>query len=276
MANIPKKVEERLRVEVKEFIKIIEAAKSRDINESDTVTIVKDMLAAVFGYDKYQEITSEYAIRSTYCDLAVKIKEKPHILIEVKAIGLDLKSGHLRQVVDYAAKDGVDWVILTNGVCWKLNKVVFSKPVNCEFVFEIDFSKINLRDQSDLDHLFLLTKEAADRDAIAAYHKVRQLKNKYVLAAILITEPVVNAVKRIFNGLTKEVKISEEEVLQVLLNDIIKREIIEGDGLKHASNTVKKLTQKHQAKTKNDLPGNPPIAVLSEPASLAPMCIEEP
>jgi hypothetical protein len=275
MANIPKKVEERLRVEVREFIKILETAKSRDINESDTVTIIKDMLAAVFGYDKYQEITSEYAIRGSYCDLAIKIKEKPHILIEVKAIGLELKGGHLRQAVDYAAKEGVDWVILTNGICWKLNKVVFSKPISHEFVFDIDFSRINLRDQSDIDHLFLLTKEAVDRDAIAAYHKVRQLKNKYILAAILTTEPSVNTVKRIFNGLTKEVRISEEEVLQILLNDIIKREIIEGDALKQASNTVKKLTQKRQAKLKNEMTDNPPLELIAEPDTGIPPSLNE-
>ena len=35
--------------------------------------LVKDLLAEVFGYDKYAELTSEHAIRGTYCDLAVKV-----------------------------------------------------------------------------------------------------------------------------------------------------------------------------------------------------------
>ncbi len=57
-------------------------AKDRDVNESDTVSIVTDMLAEVFDYDKYLELTSEFA---------------------VKGIGLDLKENHLRQAVDYGA-----------------------------------------------------------------------------------------------------------------------------------------------------------------------------
>jgi hypothetical protein len=31
--------------------------------------IVSDMLADVFGYDKYNEITRELCVRGTYCDL---------------------------------------------------------------------------------------------------------------------------------------------------------------------------------------------------------------
>ena len=40
---------------------------------------------------------------------------KLHYLIEVKAIGSDLKENHVKQAVDYAANEGVDWVLLTTG-----------------------------------------------------------------------------------------------------------------------------------------------------------------
>ena len=73
MASAPKKVVERLVAGIKRFQPILSAAKARDVGESDTVTIVKDMLADVFGYDKYSEVTSEYSIRGTFCDLATKI-----------------------------------------------------------------------------------------------------------------------------------------------------------------------------------------------------------
>jgi hypothetical protein len=70
---------------------------------------IGDMLADVFGYDKYFEVTSEYAIRGTYCDLAIKLDGKLTTLIEVKAVGIDLKEQHIKQAVDYAANQGVDW-----------------------------------------------------------------------------------------------------------------------------------------------------------------------
>jgi hypothetical protein len=94
---IPKKVTERLVAGVKQFQPILTAAKARDVGESDTVTIVKDMLAGVFGYDKYSEVTSEFAIRGPYCDLAIKMDGVLKTLIEVKAIGLELKDHHAKQ-----------------------------------------------------------------------------------------------------------------------------------------------------------------------------------
>jgi hypothetical protein len=112
MASAPKKVTERLIAGIKRYQPILASAKARDVGESDTVTIVKDMLADVFGYDKYTETTSEYAIRATYCDLVIKIDAALQTLIEVKAVGLDLKDLHVKQAVDYAANQGVEWVLL--------------------------------------------------------------------------------------------------------------------------------------------------------------------
>ena len=118
MVTIPKKVRERLVKQIPRFQKILANAKNRDIHESDTVTIVVDMLESVFGFDKYAEITSEHAIKGTYCDLAVKIDGSVKYLIEVKAIGLDLKDNHLRQAVNYGANEGIPWVVLSNGMEW--------------------------------------------------------------------------------------------------------------------------------------------------------------
>ncbi|MBL8751421.1 MAG: type I restriction enzyme HsdR N-terminal domain-containing protein, partial [Planctomycetes bacterium] len=100
---------------LKRFAPILTAQRDRDVSESDTVTIVEDLLSDLFGFDKYAEVTSEFAIRSTYCDLAIKIENKLRLLIEVKAIGITLNEKHVKQVVDYAANQGLDWVVLTNG-----------------------------------------------------------------------------------------------------------------------------------------------------------------
>ena len=46
---IPKKVADRLSAGLKRFKPVLESAKARDVNESDTSMIVTDMLADVFG-----------------------------------------------------------------------------------------------------------------------------------------------------------------------------------------------------------------------------------
>src|SRR3954453_14798756 len=119
VASFPKKVGERLVAGLKRFQPVLASAKARDVNESDTVIIITDMLSEVFGYDKYSELTSEHSIRGTYCDLATILDTRVQLLLEAKAIGMDLKDSHVKQAVDYAANKGVDWVVLTNGTNWR-------------------------------------------------------------------------------------------------------------------------------------------------------------
>src|SRR5262245_41584859 len=159
MPPVPVRVAERLSASIRRFQPIIASARARDVNESDTVIIVTDMLSDVFGYDKYTEITSECAIRGTYCDLGIKIDGKFLFLIEVKAIGLELKESQIKQAVDYAANQGTDWVLLTNGECWRVYRIGFGKPITSELVLTLEFSQINAKKNADLELVYHLTRE---------------------------------------------------------------------------------------------------------------------
>ena len=110
MASVPKKLADHYAKTVTKLQRVLKVAVDRDINEADTVAIVKDIFSDIMGFDKYTEITREYAIRGTFCDLAIKIEDKLQFLVEVKAIGLDLKESHLRQAVNYGVNQGVQGV----------------------------------------------------------------------------------------------------------------------------------------------------------------------
>src|SRR3972149_8429511 len=138
MPNVPKKVADRIAANLKIFQPILTSARDRDVNEADTLIIVTDILSAVFGYDKYSEISREHAIRGTYCDLAIKVGNDLRFIIEIKAVGLDLRELHVKQAIDYAANKGTDWAILTNGIVWQVYKVTFSKPIDKELVLELN------------------------------------------------------------------------------------------------------------------------------------------
>lgn len=87
MTSITKRVADRLAVGIKHLQPVLNDAKTRDVGEADTVIIVTEMLADMLGYDKFKEITSEFEIKGTYCDLATKVDGKVVLLIEVKARG---------------------------------------------------------------------------------------------------------------------------------------------------------------------------------------------
>jgi hypothetical protein len=156
---IPKEVADRLAAGLKRFKPVIESAKARDVNDSDSSMIVADMLAEVFGFDKYSEVTREHAIRGTFCDLATKIDGQLQTLIEVKAVGVGLREHHIKQAVDYAANQEIEWVILTNGQHWKVFSDSFSKPISADLVLDIDLLSVGPSDEDAIDDLFLLSKE---------------------------------------------------------------------------------------------------------------------
>ena len=244
MATVPKKVAQRLVAGIKTFQPILSAAKSRDVGEADTVTIVKDMLADVFGYDKYSEVTSEFSIRATWCDLATKLDGVLQTLIEVKAIGTDLKDNHVRQAVDYAANQGVDWVLLTNGVSWRVYHIVFAKPIDHELVIDIDFCSLNPKSASDLEHLYLWCKEGWVKSVLGEYHSQKQALSRFFLGAMLLTDPVLDVIRRQLRRVSPEVRIENEQIKSALKAEVIKREVMEGEKADEARKKVARAANK--------------------------------
>ena len=51
MATIPKKITDRVVSGIKKYQPLLVAARSRDVGEADTVTLIKDMLSDIFGSD---------------------------------------------------------------------------------------------------------------------------------------------------------------------------------------------------------------------------------
>lgn len=252
MASVPKRVSERLAASIRRFQPILSAARSRDVGEADTVTIVKDMLAEVFGYDKYAEVTSEYAIRGTYCDLATKIDGVLQALIEVKAIGLELKDAHVKQAVDYAANQGVDWVLLTNGICWRVYRIVFAKPIDHELVVDIDFAALSPRAESDVELLYLWCKEGWMRSVLGDYHSQRQALSRFFVGAMLQTGPVLEVLRRELRRVSPDVRIEIDQLKTVVTDEVLKREVLEGEKADEARRKIARSAGKQlkQASTK--------------------------
>lgn len=240
MLSIASKVSSRLAEGVRRFQPVLQSARLRDINEADTVTIVKDLLAYLWGFDKYSEVTSEHQIRGTYCDLAVEVEGRVVLLIEVKAIGLELKDAHVKQAVDYATNKGVDWVALTNGHHWHLYRVQFTKPIEAELVLQFDLLDVNSRKQGDIEDLYVLTREGMQRSALEDHYSRRQATDRFLLAAVIVGEPVLQVVRRELRRLNPDIKVELEQIRDALMVEVLKRDAVEGDKAADAAKRVSK------------------------------------
>jgi hypothetical protein len=216
------------------------------VNESDTSVIVSDLLTEILGYDKYQEVTTELSVRSTFCDLAIKLHGRLQYLIEVKSIGTELKDTHLRQAIEYGSREGIEWVLLTNGYVWQAHRIRFEQPIDHDLVFEVDLLSPDTSAAEALDKLYLVSKEAGNATVIDLYWQSKEATSRYVLAQLLLTDPVLRLIRRQLRSLFKGTKITTDELANVLQAEVMKREAIEGDKAHAAAKTVKRAIRRRR------------------------------
>jgi len=226
--SMTKRIQDRMVAGIKLLRPTIEAQKARDVSEADTVTLVKDVLSAILGYDKYAELTSEHHIRGTYCDIAIHVGEKLWSLIEVKSAGTALDDRHVKQAIDYACNKGVEWCMLTNGWEWRLYNVIFAKPIEKQLITQIDLLTINTRDEDALARLFALSREGFAKGAHTEARDRINATSKHLIAALLLTnEDIINVIRRELRKVV-DVKIETDDLLPVLEQQLIKRDCLDG------------------------------------------------
>lgn len=237
--KLPKKANDRITVGLKKYQPIVRKLAERDISEADTVTVIKDMLSDIFGYDKYAELTSEQQIRGTFCDLAIRVEGKVHYLAEVKSAGTTLNETHLRQAVNYGAHQGIEWIILTNAIIWKIYRIKFGQPIDWEEVYCFDMGAISARSADDIGKVAMLCRESISTDALQVFHRQAQIFNRHVLAELVQSDNVVGVIRREFKRLF-DMKAGDDEIRVLLTNDVLKRDVIDGEAPKAAKSQVKK------------------------------------
>lgn len=247
MISVNTKIKERMTKGVKKFQPVLQKALAADVNESDTVTIITDMLCEIFGYDKYENITSEFAIKKTYCDLAIKLQDKIPFLIECKAIALELKDDYVRQATNYAADSGIEWVVLTNGLIWKVYHITFGKPIDKELVYEFNMCELNTKKQSDIELLYYLSIEAFAQNSKATLEDLRkqkQILNRFIIGQVILTDSGIDGIRKCVRRLYPDLKVTNEEIYSIIYNEIFKREILESESSEEAKKAVAKQEKK--------------------------------
>ena len=210
----------------KEFITNLKSYKKRylvdkysELDESATRLMINSFLTEVLGYAELDEIKTEYTIKGTYADYVIQLDKKQHIVIEVKAIQIDLSENHIRQALNYAANEGIDWVLLTNGKQWMLFRVLFEKPIKNVLVFKHDFS-IEESFKKAISVMEYLTKKCVEKGELEEYWERYVAIEPKNLCKFLYEPDTLKLLKRM---LKKEVGInfSEEDLFDAIHTIVI-------------------------------------------------------
>jgi hypothetical protein len=133
---------------MKDIVKCIESLRVQlerhrkdGLKEYPTRTIFIDPLLAALGWDVRDpdEVELEHpTVDSKSVDYALKVIRKIVLYLEAKQLGDpldDVKS--ITQVVGYAANDGIEWCVLTNGITYKVYKASERASAPDKLLFEV-------------------------------------------------------------------------------------------------------------------------------------------
>jgi len=181
-------------------------------NEADTRMLVTDVLTDILGYDKYDDLTTEYRVRGDFADYGIRIDGTLVGFVEVKRAGAKLAERHMRQVEMYSVNQGTEWMILTNGWHWKVYHLTAGLPMTVDLV--LDFS-IADDHEAAVQALQLISIESLRRREIEKVWAKQAATNDYQLRLALSSAGVQEAMRlELWRNTGHEV--STDEVGQLL------------------------------------------------------------
>ncbi|MDR0345572.1 MAG: type I restriction enzyme HsdR N-terminal domain-containing protein [Nocardiopsaceae bacterium] len=186
---------DRVRTAVRRFAKPLADLIARDANEGDTRLLVTDFLCEGLGYDKYEDLTTEYQVKGEFADYGVRIAKQLVAFIEVKRCTTKLSVRHLRQVEMYSVNEGVEWIILTNGQVWQVWHLTAGLPVVLDMALDVDLLGEGGPTQK-ADILFYLAKEALKRNAMDELWRVKAATSAKSLVTVIMSDTVVDQIRK--------------------------------------------------------------------------------
>lgn len=150
-------IDKEVRRNINDSRRIIEAVMKADGNEAETRRRVERIFENLMGYDAFDHLSRERAIRGAgeteHVDFAIQLEPgldvEPVIMVELKRVGVDLALKHLKQVTSYAIDSGCEWVLLTNGRDWKLYHVEFGQPPKTKLIEQWNLLEDDIVDLAD-------------------------------------------------------------------------------------------------------------------------------
>lgn len=217
---------DRVKAALRKFNRPLTDLVGRDANEGDTRLLVTDFLTEGLGFDKYADLTTEYAVKGEFADYGVRIDKELIAFIEVKRVATKLGLKHLRQVEMYAVNEGVEWMILTNGVQWQAYHLTAGLPVIIDLALDVD---LLAEDRGKADKLFHLSREAMSRRVIDELWKAQRATSPKSLALVISSPSVAKAIRLELKRQTGHA-VEEAEIIRLMRATVFRAEAVDAKG----------------------------------------------
>lgn len=189
---------ERIATGLKRIAKPIEALRARDAVEADTRMLVTDVLCDLLGYDKYEDLTAEYQVKGEFADYGIRVDKQLIAFVEVKRVSQKLNATHLRQVENYALKNGVSWAILTNAQHWQVYHVqaLTGEQSELTLVLDIDILDTTTKPSDKVDRFFMISREAIQKGRLDGFWKEKFATSAKALRPLILSDNIIDEIRK--------------------------------------------------------------------------------
>ena len=197
-------IDRGVQANLRKYATAFREARDKGANEADTVMYVVKFFEELLGYESLKgEISKEFSIKDKYCDLALKIDGTARILVECKAASIKvLLDKHIEQAENYAARAGISWVVLTNGIEWRLYHLTFAENegIAHDLAFELNLLE-GLETDANLvwERLQLLAKDSVTKNSLEEYWSQKKALSPASIVKALFNQDVLLVVRRELN-----------------------------------------------------------------------------
>jgi hypothetical protein len=215
---MPKKIlSKERRQTLKEAQKIIKQVYDHNGNEAETRRRVERIFESVMGYDVFKHLSRERAVKGSaeteHVDFAIQLepgtKAKPLVMVELKRAKAELVRKHLKQVTSYAINAGCEWILLTNGIEWKIYHVEFGQPPEVELLDSWNLLEDDLVEVSEKFDL-ISYKSIVRNQLNVTWQRVKVFAPEQLLEAI-ISGSSLSAIRRFLYKNTG-IRLKDEEI----------------------------------------------------------------
>jgi hypothetical protein len=74
-----------------------------------------------------------------------------------------------------------------------------------------------------------ICRESLGKSILETFHIQKQMLSRFIIGQLVLTEPVVDAIRKTLKKVAPDVKVTNEELLPILEMEVLKCEVLEGD-----------------------------------------------
>jgi len=172
------------------------------------------------------------------------------VLVECKAANVkSLAEKHIEQAGNYASRAGICWVVLTNGIEWRLYHLTFveNEGITHDLAFEMDLpAEMDAGPDAAWGKLALLGRESVARGRLEEYWSQKKALSPASVVRALFTQDVLLVIRRELNR-----KAPARLDVQDVFNSI--RDILSKEALLDAGDiSIKKSRKRRRRVQKTD------------------------